>query len=223
MKQVIIKDAMNIESIAHKVNKVILAWAKDPKKIVIGIDGYTGIGKTTLVNKLAELNSEVLVVNRDDFQIPRVKFTKLYKGSNQIERIKLFELGSNNGKKLERLVKAFYKNKGAYKIKVYDGVTGKVTTPRSYDLSKKVMVVEGVFLFHPKLLKHLWDKKIYLKGDVKKIDKRRVEREKKRWGKDYFPETHPDSYFRQVIIALQRYQKVYKPEQSADLVVHITH
>ena len=75
-------------------------------------------------------------------------------------------------------------------------------------------------MFHPKLLKHLWDKKIYLKGDLKKIDERRIKREKKRWGKDYFPETHPDSYFRQVIVALKKYQKQYKPDKSADLVIY---
>ena len=53
----------------------------------------------------------------------------------------------------------------------------------------------------------------------KNVDERRVQREKAKWGRDYFPETHPDSYFRQVMIALKRYQELYKPEASADLVL----
>ena len=83
------------------------------------------------------------------------------------------------------------------------------------------MVIEGVFMFHPKLLNKLWDRRIYVSGNVKAIDKRRVAREKKRWGKSYFPETNPDSYFRQVIIALIRYIKQFKPEKSADKVIYV--
>lgn len=211
----------NNVKIASKVNKSILVWFKEETKLVIAIDGYTGVGKTTLLNNLAKLNPEILAVNRDDFQIPKVKFNKLYKNKNPQERIDLFESEMSSIGKLERVIEAFRKSTGLYKIKAYDGVSGKVIIPRVYDFSKRIMVVEGVFMFHPKLLNHLWDKRIYLKGNIQKIDERRIKREKKRWGKDYFPEINPNSYFRQVIIALKRYMRQYKPEKSADLIIYM--
>ena len=75
-------------------------------------------------------------------------------------------------------------------------------------------------MFHPELpLNKLWDKRIYLEGDIEKIDERRIKREKEKWDKDYFPETHPDSHFRQVTIGLKRYIELCKPNKIADLVI----
>ena len=59
-------------------------------------------------------------------------------------------------------------------------------------------------------------------GDIDEIDARWIKREKEKWGNDYFPETHPDSYFRQVIMALlQRYTEQYRPEKVADFVLSV--
>lgn len=104
----------------------------------------------------------------------------------------------------------------------HDGISGKVNISKTYDFSKKIMVIEGVFMFHPELSRSkLWDKRIYLEGDLEKIKERRIKREKERWGENYFPETHPDSYFRQVIIALDRYIDLHHPEKVADLVLKV--
>ena len=76
-------------------------------------------------------------------------------------------------------------------------------------------------MFHPKALNHLWDKRIFLGGNMELIGKRRIEREKLKWGDNYFPEDHPDSFFRQVLIAFNRYNETYKPEEVADAVFYI--
>ena len=204
-----------------KLNNQIKSWSGNAdKKLVIGIDGYTGAGKTTLLNNLAKINPEILAVHRDDFQISRTKFQKLYR--NVKHRPRLFELEMNDTKRLRKLIEKFRNSDKPYNVKTYDGTSGKVNIEKTFDLSKRIMVVEGVFLFHPKLLNKSLDKRIYLAGDTVKIDQRRIKREKRRWGKDYFPETHPDSYFRQVIMALHRYQKQYRPESRADLVIITT-
>jgi len=212
---------MDPQKIAEKVNDAINDWVKDASKLVVAIDGYTGIGKTTLLNYLASINPDILPVNRDDFLFSREIVKEKLSKTN--DRSEVFELGVCDDKKMEDFITAFKKGDVVnYKTDTFDSVSGKVDVPKSYDFSKKIMVVEGVFMFHPKLrLNKLWDKRIYLKGNIKKIDERRIKREKERWDKDYFPETHPDSYFRQVVIGLKRYIELYKPNEIADLVLRV--
>lgn len=209
---------MNKQTI-NKINSQIKLWSKSKPKLIVAIDGYTGVGKTTLLKNLHSINKDILAVHRDDFLISRSKLQSLLKKAK--DKSKVFELEICDNKKIEKLITAFQKGKRVYTTKTYNTKTGKIDTPKTYNLSKKVMVIEGVFMFHLKLLNRLWNKRIYLMGDIQKIDRQRVDREKKRWGRDYFPETHPDSYFRQVTIALKRYQKKYRPDKKADLVVKI--
>lgn len=215
-------DDLNLtpEILVHKVNELIISWAKTTDKLVVAIDGYTGIGKTTLLNNLASLNKNIIPVHRDDFLLSRkIVEEKLAKAG---DRSKIFELEVCDVNRLEKFVNAYKATNEQYRIDTYDGVSGEVNILKTYDFSKKIMVVEGVFMFHPQLrLNKLWDKRIYLEGDTDKIDERRIKREKELWGKDYFPETHPDSYFRQVIIGLKRYIELYKPEKIADVVFKV--
>jgi len=211
---------MNSQELAQRVNEAIGQWVKGVPKLVVAIDGYTGVGKTTLLNALVALNADILPVNRDDFlfsrKIMEEKFTKVK------DKSEIFEREACDDQKLIGLVSAFKNNENSLTLKVYDGVSGKTDEPKTFDLSKNIMVVEGVFMFHPELpLNKLWDKRIYLRGNIDKIDERRIKREKERWGKDYFPETHPDSYFRQVTIGLKRYAELHKPGETADLVLDI--
>ncbi len=210
---------MNLEELAKEANNKIIEWVKDGPKLVIAIDGYTGVGKTSFLNELVKINPDILPVHRDDFLVSRVEHERLLKGAK--DRSVVFELFNIRNDELEHLVRMFKEGVSTYTTKVFNEKTGEIDIEKSFDLSKKIMVIEGVFMFHPKLLNHLWDKRVYLDGDMNSIDERRIKREKERWGEEYFPETHPDSYFRQVIIALRRYREEFHPEKMADIVLEV--
>lgn len=209
---------MNSQNLAEKINREIVEWSKKNSKLVVAIDGYAGVGKTTLLNSLVVLNLNIIPVNRDDFLFSRkIMEEKLTKAKDKSE---VFEREVCDDQKLIGLVAAFRNKESSHTVRVYDGISGKTDELKNFDLSKNVMVVEGVFMFHPELsLNKLWDRRIYLTGEIEKIDERRIKREKEKWGDNYFPETHPDSYVKQVTKALKRYIQTYKPEQIADLVL----
>lgn len=208
-----------VNEIASEIHALISEWSKGRHKLVVALDGYTGVGKTTILNELSKLNPDILPVHMDDFILPPAEFKKILAAST--DHSVAFELHRNDYAKIESLVNMFRAQEDPVEIFVANPVTGAIDVPTTFDCSKKIMIIEGVFMFHPKLLNHLWDKRIYLDGDTTNIDERRIAREKARWGEKYFPETHPDSFFGQVVIALKRYREEYKPEESADAVFFI--
>lgn len=210
---------MESGELAEEINRHILDWSKKTQKLVVAIDGYTGIGKTTLINILLKLNSNIVTVNRDDFLVSREVQESLFK--NAEDRSEVFELHNTRHKDIEDLIHRYKTSDEVFKTKVFNEKTGQIDVIKTFDLSKPVLVIEGVFMFHQKLLNNLWDKRVYLDGDTNAIDERRVKREKERWGNEYFPETHPDSYFKHVIIALKKYRETYKPEIQADVVLKV--
>lgn len=211
---------MNPQELADKANKAINLWAKGLGKLVVAIDGYTGVGKTTLLNNLINLNPNIIAVNRDDFMFSRkIVREKINQAEDQS---KVWELEACDCNKLEDFISAFRNTSTSYKINTYNSISGEIDIPKTFNFTKKIMVIEGVFMFHPKApLNKLWDKRIYLKGDIEKITERRIKREKDKWGKDYFPENHPDSYLKHVVAGLERYNNLYHPEKIADLVLKV--
>ncbi len=208
---------MHPEEIIKKTSDAINKWATNSKKLVVAIDGYTGVGKTTFLNQLAQINPDILAVYKDDFlmsrqyrekQLPEFKDKSVY-----------FELHGNDYEKIEALVNKFKLSSEPYTIKIFNGETGEIDVDKTFDFSKKILVIEGIFLFNPERLNRLWDKRIFLEGDTVLIDERRIKREKERWRNKYYPETNPDSHFKQTIIAFQRYKEKYQPEKMADLVI----
>lgn len=185
--------------------------------MVVAIDGYAGSGKTTVADFIAKWNPDVTVLHLDDF----IKHWKDRKNliDTAEDKSKVFEYEWYRYGDLEKIVGQFKsKKQGSVRYKTYDYDANNFGPEKSFDLSKKILVIDGIFLFHPEhKVNKLLDKKVYLDVDFVKADKARIVREKKKWGKAYVPENHPDNWTSYFKIAYRRYVKNYKPQKGADL------
>lgn len=212
------KIMLRSEKIAQIINKKLQTWLTTDGKLVVGIDGYAGSGKTTVADLLGKLNNDVLVVHLDDFihhWRARKQWMDEAKDKSQVFEYKWYRYDA-----LLQLIQEFKSKKsGAVNIKTYDFDKNDFNSGQSFNLSKKILVVDGIFLFHPEhAISKRWDKKIYLHIDFENGDKRRIDREKKKWGKDFIPDDHPGSYVGAFKTAYKRYVEQEKPQDKADLV-----
>jgi len=208
------------ERIAKRINKQIEVWKENHTKLVVAIDGYAGSGKTTVGNFIAKQNKNVLLVHLDDF------INHLNIRRKMIERAKdkskIFEYHWYRYNDLEKLIESFLKNKKNINLKNYNYDKNDFNPKKLFDLSKNVLVIEGIFLFHPKhKISRLIERKVYLDVDFPKADKKRVVRDKKKQGKNYLPENHPDNWVRYYKEAYRKYVGQYNPKKKADLVLKI--
>src|SRR3989338_4595038 len=209
------------ERIAKKINEKIRAWAKGHAKLIVAVDGYAGSGKTPVADFIAKQNKDVLMVHLDDFihhWKDRKRMIEKAKDKSQV-----FEYNWYRYDDLEKLVREFKtKSKGSIKFKTYDYDKNDFGPRKLFDLSKKILVIDGIFLFHPKhKISRGWDKTIYLDADFAKADKKRIAREKKKWGKNYISESHPDNWTRYFKKAYRRYIEKHKPQKTADAVYRV--
>lgn len=190
----------------------------------MGIEGYSGTGKSTLLKKIAERNSDILAVHRDDFLIPRSSFVERIRCSENKE--KTMEYESVDVIAIRNLAHAFRTDKTSYSCVLRGdqsagNTSGEADIPFHFDCSKRIMLLEGVWLYHPKLFDDIFDYRVVLNTDQEAADERRRQREMTKWGDSYMPDTHPDSYFRLFKIAYNEYLEKYSPVEKADLIVNI--
>ena len=202
------------ERIAKKICQEIKVWKKDHAKLIVAVDGYAGSGKTTVGNFIAKHDKDVLSVHLDDFiNHWKVRKQMIEKAK---DKSKVFEYHWYRYDDLERLIRAFLSGKKSIKLKTYNYDKNDFNPKQTFDLSKKVLVIDGIFLFHPKhaITKYI-HKNIYLDADFAKADKKRITREKKKWGKNYLPDDHPDNWVRYFKRAYKRYINKHNPKDKA--------
>lgn len=204
--------------IAADISRNINLWLKEKDRLVVGIEGYSASGKTTIADCLAETNSGVVVIHLDD--LLRSSEDRMALMNSGKDRSKVFELEWYRYDLLQNIV-AKFSTRTLFSTEIYDYDLKKMVN-KFYDLSKPVMVIEGIFLFHSEhAISKVFDKKIYLAVDFERADSRRTRREKKRWGNEYVDEAHPDSFVRPFKEAYRRYFNNYKLQELADLVIEV--
>ncbi len=57
---------MSPDKLAEEANAKIKKWASGKDKLIVAVDGYVGVGKTTLLDNLLKLNPDILPVHFDD-------------------------------------------------------------------------------------------------------------------------------------------------------------
>lgn len=208
-------------------NKKILidslkSWKKPGQKLIVGIDGYSGVGKTTIIEGIEKEDKDILPINRDDFAIPRKEFWERFKNAkNEEEKISILVNETINVKELGAFIGEYKEKNKTVEWMLRNDKSGVKDDLRDFDFSKKVLLVEGIFLFRHDELSDLFDKKVFLKANQGVADERRRKREKEKWGDDYFPDTHPDSAYRLTKIGFNQYLKEFNPEKQADLVIEL--
>lgn len=195
---------------SFEIAQSIYEEIKNKKRIIVGIDGYSASGKSTVLDCLMELNSNITGIHLDDFLKSSEDRVELMRAAE--DKSKVFEYEWYKYPILEEIFKK-WKNgtKEVIKCTIYD-YDKKEYVEKEYDLSNNILVIEGIFLFHPNLVLNKYlDERFYIEVDFEKTDIIREEREKKRWGEGYVPPTHPDSFVLPYMEAYRRYVKNYYP------------
>lgn len=205
---------------ARKINKFIIKESESRNKLVVAIDGYTGSGKTTIAKELKKINKNIEIIHLDDF----VRHWKVRSRQMAIAEDKpsVFEYEWYRYEELKRIIKKFKaKTSGKAYYKHYNFRKNEFNIKKKVcNLTRKVLVVDGIFLIHPKHnISKFFDKYIYLTFDHAKADLRRQKRDKKQFGNRYLSDDHPENWVNHFKVAYSKYIFKYKPEKRADLVI----
>lgn len=206
--------------IVSAIIKLIKKWEKEypDQKLIIGIDGSSGIGKSTISAEIAQ-RQKVTLVQIDKFLTPWKKRKKLLNTAKN--KMMVYENHWYNLKEFRKLVKLFKdpKRKKVYLISHSNIDSKKKKKKIKYSLSNKVLLVDGVFLLNNKIYGKVFDKTIFLKIPKKYLAQRRRIRYSlnHRSGK-YDSKNKYSQLFNR---AWEGYLKRFKPERKSDVVVKI--
>lgn len=182
------------------------------ESLLVGITGGSGSGKTSFIRQLQEhfAAEDICVISQDDYYRPREQQEQDQRG------ITNFDLPKSIHKKeflrdVERLMAGKTVTRQEYTFN-NDEVEPELLTFRP----APIIIVEGLFVFHFKKMRHLFDLKIYLhaKENLKVI--RRIKRD--RVERNYPLEDVLYRYENHVLPTFERYIKPYMDE--ADLIVN---
>ena len=146
--------------------------------IVIGIAGGTGSGKTTITRKIeARFGDEVTVIYHDDYYKARHDLT--YE-----ERVKLnYDHPAAFDTDLMIRDLAALRSGAAIDCPVYDYAIYDRTDQTHTVTPSRVVLVEGILIFHDKALRDLMDIKLYVDADADVRILRRIMRDVKERGR----------------------------------------
>lgn len=212
----------SVEEIAMPLLGKIDEWSKRHEKLVVAIDGHIGAGKTTLLQYLASKRPEILAIPSDDFLMPIEARKKIFRTDpNPVKRMENDGFDFENWKKM---IGNFRAEKKAFSFNAFDKASGKKNRPVKYDLNRKILVMEGVLMFHPERTDGLWDRRVYLESDIEEAGARREVRDReffRKTGKKIPSRKNPHSMAYIFEKVLANYRASHRPAEKADLVIRV--
>ncbi len=151
----------------------------DSKDImVIGIAGGTGSGKTTITKKISErFGKDVTVIYHDDYYKARHDLTYEQRVRLNYDHPAAFDIDLMI-KDLEALRSGAAIDCPVYDYSIYDRTDQTKTV-----MPSKVIIVEGILIFHDKELRDLMDIKLFIDADADVRILRRITRDVKERGR----------------------------------------
>ncbi|MFA5792624.1 MAG: cytidylate kinase family protein [Candidatus Gracilibacteria bacterium] len=207
---------MQQKELIERISKFILKVKKN-HPIRIGIDGVDASGKTTLANALADFfktqNQDVIRASIDGFHNP--KSIRYQKGHNSPEGY--YQDSFNNQAIINNLLAPLGKNGDLkYRKAIFDFRTDtEVTSPVETARPTSILIMDGVFLFRPELIKY-WDFKIFIEADFAITIKRAIKRDGYYLGSK---QEIIDKYNERYIPGQKLYLKEANPKELANLVI----
>ncbi|QQS58955.1 hypothetical protein IPN35_05210 [Candidatus Peregrinibacteria bacterium] len=166
---------MTREYLLQFLKKKILT-ARSDTPFFVGIDGVDGSGKSIFADELAEhlrnKHQKVVRASLDGFHNP--EHVRYQKGKDSPEG---YYADSFNYREVsEVLLKPLRSGVGEYRTSTFDYRTNsKTNSPIQQSTPDTILVMDGVFLFRPELLKY-WDMRIFLDVDFEETLRRVLQR-----------------------------------------------
>lgn len=179
-------------------------------KLIIGITGGSGVGKTTLINKLyKEFEGKITTLSLDNYYKPKSKQVVDNNGVTNFDLPTALDT-----KQLEIDLELLLENK-TVKQKIYTFNNPDKPDDFLYIEPNEILIIEGLFVMHYPFVKSKLDYSVYLSVDREKQLERRLKRDMTE--RNYTKESILYQWHNHVIPSYDNYVRPYKKE--ADLII----
>lgn len=202
-----------VEQMAEPLLRKLDEW-ESSRKTIVGIEGYSASGKTTLLNYVGGLRPEIQALEVDDFLAPAREREAVTAPWLEPDWRKAPWFRYNV---LEELLQQYEESNITYNSPIYNRKSKEFDGKKDFDLSKPTLVAEGTFLLQTPLADRL-DYLVYVDIPFEIADRRRWERHMKK-------EPNADrvkhlAWVEDFIKLYSEYLETQKPHKRADLVIN---
>lgn len=207
--------------IIERIIDLIDQWSKEKpeKKLIIGIDGLSGIGKTTIANEIARKKFNISVVHLDYFMNSSEKRHQAIEKFG--DNLQMYENYWYDLKKFKKLISDF-RNPGSEKKFVFTNdcyQRNKGPKKPQIDLLNAALLVDGIFISDKKMFNMCFDETILLTLDDEYIAKRRklrfvINHPGEKYDKDRYIKNNFDNVW-------EDYLKMWQPMKNSSIILNI--